>query len=268
VTKLAAVIVDTYEQNALARLAIEQTVATGLVDRVYTFSTAPIYPGEEFHRINPIHSAADYSHFMLNIVPHFVDADATLVIQWDGMPCNSEQWSDEFLRYDYIGAPWGNWDPSIAVGNGGFSLRSRKLMQVLASLKIRCDPSLPDSEAEDMVICHHYRMQMLENGCLFAPLGLAQTFSVENGKSGLCFGFHGVFNMPEKLPESCLLGHLDELCLRTGRALFLANFLLACMRRSYQDAYLECIESLRRAERLPEVAGIFALANIRLPGLA
>jgi hypothetical protein len=264
--KLAAVIVDTYAQNQLAKMAIEKTVQTGLVDRIYTFSTAPIYAGEEFYRINPIHSAADYSHFMLNIVPHCVDADATLVIQWDGMPCNVRQWTDEFLNYDYIGAPWGNRDPSLAVGNGGFSLRSRKLMHTLAQLKLRCDPSLPESEAEDIVICHHHREDILRAGCQFAPLELAQLFSYENERTGETFGFHGIFNFPEQLPESDLIEHAEEICVRTGRALFLANYTLACLRSGYAQAYNELVNALHHLGRHAEVRALFAGSKVPPPG--
>ena len=267
-SRMAAVIVDTYADNRLARLAIERTVQTGLVDQVHTFSTAPIYPGEVFHRINPIHSAADYSHFMLNIVPHCVDTDATLVIQWDGMPCDRSAWREEFLQYDYIGAPWGHCDPSVAVGNGGFSLRSRKLMQALARLKIRCDPALPESDAEDVVICRHHRADMLQAGCRFAPLALAHQFAFENERQSPSFGFHGVFNFPGLLREQDLLGCAAELCQRTGRDMFLINYLLACLRSGYQSAYLELVQALQRQERGQGIAHTLQQLGRHLPGLA
>ena len=264
-SRMAAVIVDTYADNRLARLAIERTVQTGLVDQVHTFSTAPIYPGEVFHRINPIHSAADYSHFMLNIVPHCVDTDATLVIQWDGMPCDRSAWREEFLQYDYIGAPWGHCDPSVAVGTGGFSLRSRKLMQALAALKIRCDPALPESDAEDVVICRHHRADFLEWGCQYAPFELARRFSVENEMKVPSFGFHGMFNCPRFLLEAELLGCVDELCLRTGRDFFLANFLLACLRSGYMELYQHTVESLERLGRRSAIEQMLQSGGRRLP---
>ena len=264
-SRMAAVIVDTYADNRLARLAIERTVQTGLVDQVHTFSTAPIYPGEVFHRINPIHSAADYSHFMLNIVPHCVDADATLVIQWDGMPCDRSAWREEFLQYDYIGAPWGHCDPSVAVGNGGFSLRSRKLMQALATLKIRCDPALPESDAEDVVICRHHRADILQAGCRFAPLALAHQFAFENERQGPSFGFHGVFNLPDQLPEQDLLNHAGELCTRTGSDFFLVNFLLACLRKNYLDLYRLTVAALSGSARLQAIRAMLQNAGRSLP---
>jgi hypothetical protein len=251
--KIEAVIIDTYPQNRLAHLAIEKTVQTGLVQRVHTFSTAPIYQGEEFHRINPIESTADYSHFLLNIVPYFVDADAVLVIQWDGMPHAAQHWDADFLNYDYIGAPWGNCDESVAVGNGGFSLRSRKLMETLKNLKIKCDPTLPDSDAEDVVICKHFRQEILKSGCSFAPFALAQKFSVENSNLTSTFGFHGVFNFPRILNEKELIDHTDEICDRTQRDLFIVNFLIGCIQNGLRTLYSKTIHSIKIKNRYSTV---------------
>lgn len=264
--KIHAVIVDTYAQNRLAHLAIERTIQTGLIERIHTFSTAPIYPGEEFHPITPIESTADYSHFLLNIVPYFVDADVVLVIQWDGMPHSTSNWNDDFLNYDYIGAPWGNCDESVAVGNGGFSLRSRKLMETLKKLKIKCDPSLPESDAEDVVICKHFRHEILNSGCSFAPFALARKFSVENSELIDAFGFHGMFNFPSFLSEKELSGIADELCMRTGRDLFLINYLLGCLRKGYAEAYAQVMTALQAVDRHTRISQILENSNVRIPG--
>ena len=265
--KIHAVIVDTYAQNQLARLAIEKTVRTGLVQRVHTFSTSPIYKGEEFHRINPIECTADYSHFLLNIVPYVVDADAILVIQWDGMPHSVQHWDDDFLNYDYIGAPWGNCDESVAVGNGGFSLRSRKLLETLKKLKIKCNTSLQDWDAEDVVICKHYRDKIMSLGCTFSPYLLARAFSIENLGHGLSsFGFHGAFNLPKYLPERELLNSAEEICKRTSNDLFLINFLVACANAKYLDLFSEVRYTLRRGDRYDHIGMLMQQANFSLPG--
>lgn len=261
-----AVIIDTYPQNKLAHLAIEKTVNTGLVKRIHTFSTAPIYPGEEFHPINSINSAADYSHFLLNIVPYFTTSEATLVIQWDGMPNSATYWKDEFLDYDYIGAPWGDCDESVAVGNGGFSLRSSKLMLALKNLKIKCESSLRDSDAEDFVICKYFRKEIEASGCRFAPFALANTFSVENLQYSEPFGFHGVFNLPVYCRENELLGKCEELCIRTERDLFICNFLFACLRVKYIELYAEAISALHKLGRFHRIQAIMKNTNRQIPG--
>ena len=262
---LDAVIVDTYPQNQLAKLAINQTVETGLVRNVHTFSTAPIYPGELFHPITPIHSAADYSHFLLNIVPYFVDAAAVLVIQWDGMPTKPEAWSDAFLRYDYIGAPWNDTD-DLAVGNGGFSLRSTKLMQALRQLKIKCSADLPENDAEDVVICRHYRAPLEAMGCQFAPAALARQFAVENSDANDAFGFHGAFNLPKYLAEEKLLDSAVELCARTHHDLYLINFLVACHNRGYAELFNRVRSVLQSDTRYERIRSLMERAAYQLPG--
>jgi hypothetical protein len=47
-----------------------------------------------------------YSQIVLKgLYPH-VATSHVLVIQWDGYVVNADLWDDDFLRYDYIGAPW------------------------------------------------------------------------------------------------------------------------------------------------------------------
>lgn len=116
-------------------------------------------------------------------------------MQWDGFVRDGTAWSDEFLDYDYIGAPWPQYHDHMNVGNGGFSLRSRKLLAATANID-------PNGDPEDFVICRTHRVR-LENqyGLRFADMDVATRFSYERGEStGLQFGFHGVFNMRAELP--------------------------------------------------------------------
>lgn len=70
----------------------------------------------------------------------YVDTDYCLIIHDDGFIVNPHLWTDDFLKYDYIGAPWYlginrglTWlqDRHNLVGNGGFCIRSKKLMNEL-----------------------------------------------------------------------------------------------------------------------------------------
>ena len=49
-----------------------------------------------------------YSKFMLQDLYKFVDTKFCLVIQSDGFVINPNLWTNQFLEYDYIGAPWPN----------------------------------------------------------------------------------------------------------------------------------------------------------------
>ena len=39
-------------------------------------------------------------------IGEYIESDFALVVQDDGHIVNPNNWSDEFLAYDYIGAPW------------------------------------------------------------------------------------------------------------------------------------------------------------------
>jgi hypothetical protein len=170
----------------------------------------------------------DINQLMLHALPRIVTSDFNLIVQTDGFAVNAEAWSDEFWNYDYIGAPWPwmwgggpPWSGPI-VGNGGFSLRSRKLYDALNDLSVEWrfahlshDPRasvrefygiLPSGAhfiAEDLLICLWNR-HILEAryGIRFCEPDLASQFSVETvhpsmdkwlGKS---FGFHGLAAAP------------------------------------------------------------------------
>lgn len=132
-----------------------------------------------------------YSYFCLQNLHTFFNTDFVLLIQDDGFVINSHLWTDEFLKYDYIGAPWRAHYPHARVGNGGFSLRSKKLVNLCRTLTW-------NGEHEDGAICIFNRHIFEQNGCRFAPLDLAMKFSLEskipeckNYSLDTCFGFHG-----------------------------------------------------------------------------
>lgn len=138
-----------------------------------------------------IDSVPAYSEFMLRgLLPHIATSHL-LVVQWDGFVLDAAQWDPAFLQYDYIGAPLRNEPPARAVGNGGFSLRSRRLLQALM------DPAIVVRHPEDTCICHDNRQRLeREHGIRFAPLELAARFAYERlPPSGPTFGFHGLFNL-------------------------------------------------------------------------
>ncbi|MBL8353141.1 MAG: hypothetical protein JNL87_22845 [Burkholderiaceae bacterium] len=143
-----------------------------------------------------VDSVPAYSEFMLRgLLPH-VASPHLLVVQWDGFVLDASQWDPAFLQYDYIGAPLRNQPPERAVGNGGFSLRSRRLLQALM------DPAMLVRHPEDTCICHDNRPRLEgEHGIRFAPVELAARFAYERlPPGGPTFGFHGLFNLHRVMP--------------------------------------------------------------------
>lgn len=144
--------------------------------------------------IPPLLSAQAYSEFILRRLVEFVSTSHCLLIQWDGHVIHGDRWRSEFLSYDYIGARWPQFSDGHVVGNGGFSLRSRGLLESCRDRGFRA------SHPEDLAIGRHNRIWLEKQGFSFAPCALADAFSAERaGDPALGFGYHGVWHMPQIL---------------------------------------------------------------------
>ncbi|MGC2047419.1 MAG: DUF5672 family protein [Gallionella sp.] len=154
-----------------------------------------------------IGSVAEYSRFVLKELGRYCHTEHVLLVQWDGYIINPQSWRPEFLEYDYIGAPWGWYQDKHRVGNGGFSLRSRRLLDALL------DEDIVDLDPEDEAIGRRYR-PLLESkyGIRFAPEEIAEAFSYETTYPKVDpFGFHGLFHMWSVLPQMELDGFVAKL---------------------------------------------------------
>lgn len=145
-----------------------------------------------YQQIQNIASKQQYSEFIIKELSQHVKTSHALIIQYDGYVINWKAWSDEFLQYDYIGATWWYKD-NMNVGNGGFSLRSKKLLNHLAA-----DETITQLHPEDHHICRTYRHYLESLGFKFAPEEVANRFAIEAcyipadaAKYGGQFGFHG-----------------------------------------------------------------------------
>jgi len=142
-------------------------------------------------KIPQIKSIEEYSNFMIKDLASYVDTEHVLVAQWDGFVWKPELWEDEFLKYDYIGAPWPEnvlfkgVPKHFNVGNGGFSLRSKKLQDFLQQ-----DHNIILHRAEDVAICQLNRAYLEAKGFTFAPFDVAKRFSWECLEMSPAFGTH------------------------------------------------------------------------------
>lgn len=147
--------------------------------------------GVEVKQIPSIYTKEQYSEFCLKKLRHYFYTTHCLLIQHDGYVLDGNAWDNEFLKYDYIGAPW--LYPDRNVGNGGFSLRSHRLQMLMAN-----DDFIKSSHPEDEVIGRLYRDYLEKKfNVKFAPQELAEKFSYEL-REPICstFGFHGHFHKP------------------------------------------------------------------------
>jgi hypothetical protein len=141
--------------------------------------------------IGPIRSGHDYSRFLLHELADHIRTDHCLIVQWDGFVMNACQWDERFLACDYIGAPWPQFTDGHDVGNGGFSLRSRRLLEACRS------PEFIPSHPEDVAVGRVNRDYLeASHGMVFADRDTAARFAFERSPpNGPTFGFHGIFNM-------------------------------------------------------------------------
>lgn len=141
--------------------------------------------------IEQIKTTEQYSHFMIKQLANYFTSEFVMVAQWDGFIWHPELWSDDFLQYDYIGAPWPESllthgaPKQFNVGNGGFSIRSKRLQDFL-----RDNDRITLHRAEDVAICQLNRAYLETQGFTFAPMHIAERFSLENGPLIPRFGAH------------------------------------------------------------------------------
>jgi hypothetical protein len=142
--------------------------------------------------IPELRSSMEYSQFMLRGLSEYITTSHCLVVQWDGYVLDPDRWDPNFLDYDYIGASWPQFSDGHDVGNGGFSLRSKRLLEACRSEDFK------DSHPEDVAIGRHNRPWLETQGLRFAPRELANSFSTERASAPeATFGFHGVWRMPQ-----------------------------------------------------------------------
>ena len=151
-------------------------------------------------KIKPLFNIRDYNIFIVKEIYKYINTEFCMFIQRDGYPLNIDMWTDDFLKYDYIGAPW-TWAPpehkngicrvGKCVGNGGFSIRSRKLLEEASKLEYNAKYPSGDILNEDMFLCQFADEELKPKGITYAPVELAGYFSVENKVYNGEFGFHG-----------------------------------------------------------------------------
>jgi hypothetical protein len=177
--------------HELTEMALNDTLRFVKPEAILIWSDKSIVPkGDHEQFYVPPGDMESYNKILWHEVPQKVQTSHFITIEWDGWITNPSMWRDEFLKYDYIGAPW-HFHPNLKVGNGGFSLRSKKLGMFLSEHKVEFPPRHPEDDA----LCRRYRQEIEKFGFTWAPLALAQTFSYEYGKRPQgTFGFHSCEN--------------------------------------------------------------------------
>ena len=163
-------------------------------------------------------SYLEYNLYLLYLLDPLVTTDFALIVQNDGFILNGDNWQDEFFDYDYIGAPLLTYISCIDGGyqqygrahwiehcnhppenliepmNGGFSLRSKRLLGILREMNIQWSLPIPKVlhklpakleypalyHHEDLFLTGYKRRELEECGIRFAPSEIASYFSLED----------------------------------------------------------------------------------------
>jgi tetratricopeptide (TPR) repeat protein len=189
--------VDCAYHDLAARALKASLTACAFGDALFLSDRDCHVPGVRFGKIAPIASSAAYSNFMIHQLHEHIRTDFVLVIQYDGFALHPDAWDPAFLAYDYAGAPMRVGD-GLVVGNGGFSLRSRKLLHALRDdAQCRNYDAARGDPVEDAAICGSFRRRLESvHGIRFAPPDLADRFAAGRAlPTRRSFGFHGLVHL-------------------------------------------------------------------------
>lgn len=185
--------------HELTALALRDCLAKVEFGDVLVASNRGILPGVP-HIPVEFSSLAAADAFRWYGWPKHLRTSHILIIEWDSWVLDPDCWRPEWLGLDYIGALW-PWHKHDRVGNGGFSLRSTRLLQTLAAHPLR----FPNWVHEDDVLCRQHRVALECGGFEWAEDDVARQFSFEREEPrGPTFGFHGAFNFRRVLAPDVL----------------------------------------------------------------
>lgn len=154
------------------------------------------HPVHEIKKIPRLNNFDQLNLFCIKDLWRYIDTDHYMIVQPDGYIINPGLWKDEWLEYDYIGAPWADLvmkdrKGNPAIGNGGFCLRSKTFSKFI-SKKYMFIP-LPLIFNED----GYYSNKMnYEPNIKYPTVEKAMEFSQEEliDKNIKPFGIHGAPN--------------------------------------------------------------------------
>lgn len=145
----------------------------------------------------------EWNHAIIFDLRKYVETDFCMLVHPDGFVVSPESWREEFLNYDYIGAPWPM--PSddysyrtpdgeiVRVGNS-VSIRSKEMLHLPYQLEVVWRSYFGNTNEDGFLTCHNRRL-FQQYGARYAPIEVAKWFSremdlPENKEVESPFAFH------------------------------------------------------------------------------
>ncbi len=233
----------------LAKFAIEKTLENIDCREIITYSDRPIIEGAKHVPLRKEINLYDYSSIVLKQLWSHVETDHVLVIQYDGMAIRGDLWDDSWLKYDYIGAIWPWPIKGQNMGNGGFSLRSKKLLDACRDNQIQLGGE--SGQNEDTAICVEFRSLLEEKyGIQYAPKDVASKFSTENYFQGPSFGFHGLWNAAkfmDKKDVEYIMNHIQDYTWKDASKTQV--WIKMLIERGFDDLVMQTLKILERVNK-------------------
>src|SRR5262249_51046219 len=114
--------------HELTVYAMQQCLKHCTFANVVLISDKPVEAPFRVEIMPPFPDGAHYAPFVCKNLTHYTPSAFNLLVQYDSFVVHPAAWTNEFLKYDYIGAKWPWQPPGHRVGNSGFCLRSKKLL--------------------------------------------------------------------------------------------------------------------------------------------
>lgn len=193
-------------EHSMRQIKFAKTIL--ITDTLFKYDGITVIPNE---RLKDYWS---YSDVMLFDLYKYIDTDYCLIVQYDGYVYDANKWSDEFLKYDYLGhyVEWceraDNDNNKFFLINGGFSLRSKKLMkmyELYGEDEFRERFKLSPYYYEDNVYSVTARLFYESTGCAFPDKYMCDQFSTNNYDLAVnhCFGFHACYQLMDQISLDC-----------------------------------------------------------------
>jgi len=251
--KNITIIAAEFQWYDLTRYSIEQTLKHIEPAEIVVISDREIMPGAKHIQMSPTNGMEEYADLVLKGMANHVNTSHAIYVQWDGIAYDGTQWTDEFLKYDYIGAPWPWMPEGQNIGNGGFSLRSKRLLDAIANDADIClTPEVPLAEDNIISVVQRPKLES-QYGIKFAGTELARQFSYEIGHHRPSLGFHGLWNVFNLMTDADMDYYVDKISYSGWNIYKWHHTLAAVLRRDRTDIFEYMLAKL--SENSPELLG-------------
>lgn len=141
-----------------------------------------------FQNILPFKTVSEWGKFVVFDLHNFINTEYILLIHEDGFIVNPKAWDNDWLDYDYVGAPFplprdqisyrDKFGTIVRVGNS-VSLRSKRLLELPSKIGLEWKNFDGGLAHEDGFLCVQHRHILTKYGIKYAPFETALRFGRE-----------------------------------------------------------------------------------------